>query len=192
METIALLRKQMETFRTDTHLMEAILNVINRALVGRPISVTGPFERVLRAQEQIGWRSLLHGHWAKEWQISYQTSYATPADESIADKSKRHIHMRRWQTQLIRTMWTSMIAMWKIRNDDRHGRDKETREEALHEVLKNEIHKLYAHRDQYPIGVRNLLQPTFADYSGDTASQLEDWLHAHRVTFKVTHNRLDG
>ena len=85
-----------------------------------------------------------------------------------------------------------MIALWQIRNDDRHRRDKETREAALHEVLTNEIRTLYTQRDQYPTGVRNLLRPTFDEHRGDTASQLEDWLHAHRVTFQVSHNRLDG
>jgi hypothetical protein len=47
--------------------------------------------------------------------------------------------MDRWQTQIIRTIWTSMISLWKLRNDDRHGRDKETKELARHEVLTNEL-----------------------------------------------------
>ena len=85
-----------------------------------------------------------------------------------------------------------MITLWTIRNDNRHGRDMETQEAALHEVLTNEICILYANQDQYPDAVWTLLRTTFEDHKGDTASQLEDWLHAHRVTFQVTHNQLDG
>jgi hypothetical protein len=55
-----------------------------------------------------------------------------------------------------------------------------------HEVLMNELKLLHTNSDQYPsIGVRNLLKTLFADHCRDKASQLEDWLNAYHVTFKV-------
>ena len=189
---LSTIRRQLETSGTHPNLTEAIVNVLDRAIAGRPISITGPYERSLRAQEKIGWRSMLQGYWSEEWQTIFHSTYHEPAEETPAAKSKRHIQMRRWQSQLIRTIWSSMIALWAIRNDDRHGRDLETREAALNEVLTNEISLLYENQDQYPDAVRTLLRTTFEDHRSDTASQLDDWLHAHRVTFQVTHNRLDG
>jgi hypothetical protein len=56
----------------------------------------------------------------------HTVSYATPAEETPADKTKGATDMDRWQTRLIRTTWTGMIYLWKIRNDERHGCDKET------------------------------------------------------------------
>jgi hemoglobin-like flavoprotein len=85
-----------------------------------------------------------------------------------------------------------MIALWKIRNDDRHGRDKETKELACHHtVLTNEFKQLYLNKDQYPVVVQNLLRPSFEAHCEDTSSQIEDWLNAYRVTFQVMHIQPD-
>ncbi len=65
--------------------------------------------------------------------------------------------MERVQSQLIKTAWTNMIALWTLCNEERHGRDKETREKAQHEVLTNKLKVLYTNRDQYPDDVKNLL-----------------------------------
>jgi hypothetical protein len=99
--------------------------------------------------------------------------------------------MDRWQAQLIQRIWTSIIALWKICNDDRHGRDKETKELARHEVLTNELQHLYLNSNQYPVVVQNLLRSSFNAHCEDTSSQIEDWLHAYRVTFQVMHIRPD-
>jgi hypothetical protein len=101
--------------------------------------------------------------------------------------SLNNTNMDRRQAQLIQKIWASMIALWKIRNDNRHGCNKETKELARHKVLANELKPLYLRRDQYPVVVRNLLQSSFHAHCEDTSSQIEDWLHAYRVTFQVMH-----
>jgi hypothetical protein len=100
--------------------------------------------------------------------------------------------MARWQTSLIKVLWTHMIALWKLRNDERHGHDRETRELARHTVLTNELELLYIHRSDYTTAAQNLLRPTFADHCRDKASQIEDWLHTYRVTFNVMRIRPNG
>ena len=94
--------------------------------------------------------------------------------------------MAKWQAHLVRTIWTGMIALWKIRNDDRHGRDAETKEKARHEVLTNELRILYDNREHYPPSVQNLLRPTFDEHCGDKSYKINDWLNVYRVTFQVT------
>ncbi len=142
-EILTAIRTQLKKTKTNTKLEETIVHVIDRAMAGRPISVHGTFTEALRAQERIGWRSLLQGHWASEWQDAYRTTYNNPTKETPADKTKRKTQMERWQSQLIKTAWTNMIALWTLRNEERHGRDKETREKARHEVLTNELKVLY-------------------------------------------------
>jgi hypothetical protein len=180
--------KQLSRTKTDTQLVqETIINVLGRALSGQPISVGGIFNVALRAQEKIGWRSMFQGYWASEWQTAYIDKYATPAVENTADKLQRQTNMERWQAQLIKTVWTNMVNLWKVRNEEQHGRDKETRENACHEVLTNELKLLYDNREQYPDGVQNILQNTFADHCRDKASQIEDWLNTFCMTFQVMH-----
>jgi hypothetical protein len=135
---------------------------------------------------------MLLGYWASEWQMAYYHTSITPEEETPADRSKLLTNMARWQTQLIRTIWTSMIALWKLRNDDRHGRDAETKEKARHEVLTNELRDLYRNSNQYPVEVQNLLRPSFEAHSEDKSSQIEDWLDAYRVTFDVMLIRPNG
>jgi hypothetical protein len=191
-DTLTAIRKQMEKTKTDTNLSEAIINVMDRAMAGRPISVHGPFEMALRAQERIGWRGMFQGHWAMEWQLTYRATYTTPAEEDEDAKSKRNTNMDRWLEQLIRSTWTAMIALWGLRNGERHGRDEESREKARHTVLTNELERLYINRDQYPAEVQKLLRNSFSDHCRDKASAIEDWLSAFRVTFQVMHIRPSG
>ncbi len=135
---------------------------------------------------------MLQGYWAKEWQHSFVRTYLPPDEETPADKSKRQIKMGRWQASVIRITWTGMIALWKIRRDERHGRDADTREAARHEVLTNELKVLYSNRDQYPPAVQRLLRSSYDIHSRDKSARIEDWLNAFRVTFQVTHIRPNG
>jgi hypothetical protein len=175
---------QLKQTRTADNLHETILNAIDRALAGRPISISGPFETALRAQERIGWCSMLQGYWAQEWQAAYCHTSGIPDGETSDEKKKRLTTMARWQTSIIRVIWTSIIALWKIRNDDRHGRDATTKEVARHEVLTNELQILYDNRDQYPVGVQQLLRTSFEVHTHEKLSRIEDWLNAFRVTFR--------
>jgi hypothetical protein len=54
--------RELDKTKTDTNLKEAIINVLDQALAGRPVLVNGPFETPLRAQERIGLRSLFQGY----------------------------------------------------------------------------------------------------------------------------------
>ena len=186
-ELLAAIRKQLNKTKTNANLSKAIINAIDRALAGRPISVTGHFAAALREQESIGWRSMLQGYWAPGWTTAYRDTYVTPIEESSKDRSKRLTGMERWQTQLIQSIWTHMISLWKLRNDERHGRDKETRELARHTVLTNELRLLYLHRNKYPQEVQAILKNSFDDHCKDKASKIDDWLNAYRVTFQVMH-----
>jgi hypothetical protein len=107
-------RQQLNCTKTDSNLTEAILNVLDRAIAGRPISAGGPFQRALRAQERIGWRSLLQAYWAMEWQHCYEHTYMRPEEESADARLKRFTTMARWQISLITVIWTHMLALWKL------------------------------------------------------------------------------
>jgi hypothetical protein len=128
---------------------------------------------------------MLQGYWASEWHDAYRRTYHIPTEETPKDKSKRLISMERWQSQVIHTVWMSMIGLWQLRNDNRHGRDKETWELARHKVLTNELKELYQNRDQYPVEVQNLLRNSVEEHCGNTSSQIEDWFSVYRMTFKV-------
>jgi hypothetical protein len=176
----------MERHKTDTNLQETIVNCIDSTLSDRDINRTGPFTETLEAQYQIGWEEMLRGYWSTQWQREYEQTYLPPQEEDRTAKNKRTLQMQRWQKQLIQTVWHSMIALWKLRNDERHGWDAESREAARREVMHHELAEIYDRKDDYPARVQRLLRPSYETHIQETATKIADWLDAYKGTFAVT------
>ncbi len=189
LDFLSAMTKQMKFTKTMEPLQDLMIDVLDRAMAGRPISVNGPYEQILRSQERIGWRAMLHGYWSTEWQKEYINSYQAPIEEENKARILRIATMGLWQKRMIQTTWTQMIGLWKLRNDERHGRDTETKEKAQREILTNEIKLLYTNREQYPNRVQKLLRASFETHCTERVSNLRDWLDAYRVTFEVTRDK---
>jgi hypothetical protein len=82
LELLAAIKKQMTVTKTPELLQDLLIDVLDRALAGRPISVSGPCESILCSQERIGWHAMLHGYWSVEWQQEYTNSYQAPTKET--------------------------------------------------------------------------------------------------------------
>ncbi len=185
-DVLANLRRQLRHTRTNEHLNETIIDCIDKALAGRAIPLTGPFQSTLKSQARIGWLGLLRGYWCKTWQKEYEKTYEVPRDETRKDKNKRHLQMGRWQKQLIQTLWTSMIVLWTTRNAERHGWDAESKESAKRELLHKELEAIYDRKHQYPRRVQRLLRGSYEIHIQETVTKLADWLDAYKGTFAVT------
>ncbi len=176
----------MEKTNTDEYLQETILDCIDSAMAGRAVNTQGPFQQALESQERIGWVSMLHGYWTKQWQVEYEKSYDAPPNESRKDKNKRLRHMARWQKKIIQTIWASSIKLWKTRNDERHGWDKESRDSSRRKVLHKELQEIYDQKNEYPQQVQRFLRASYEIHIQETVRKLTDWLDAYKGTFAVT------
>jgi hypothetical protein len=94
--------------------------------------------------------------------------------------------MGRWQKQTIQTIWGSLITLWKTRNDERHGWDKESRDSARREVLHKELEELFDRKQEYPLRVQWLLRGSYEIHIQETVTKIADWLDAYKGTFAVT------
>ncbi len=150
------LRRQLTALKTDSNLQEAILNCIDCALAERQVTTLGSFHVALEAQAKIGWTAMLRGYWANKWQLEYERTYPIPDEETHKNKNKRHQQMTRWQKKVIQTTWTALIQLWTLRNKERHGWDKESRDSAQREVLHKELADIYDKRDKYPQRVQRV------------------------------------
>jgi hypothetical protein len=186
LKLLTALRKQMEVLQTNPNLQECIINCIDAALSNRAILISGPFTKALTAQSEIGWVSMLRGHWSKEWQQAYDKSYHEPDDESRKERNKRHLTMARWQKKIIQSTWSFMIQLWKLRNDERHGWDKASRDSARREVLHKELEDLYSRKNDFPVRVQKLLRTSYEIHIQETVTKIADWLDAYKGTFTVT------
>ncbi len=183
---LAQLRQHMTFTKTDDILKETILDCLDRTMAQRPIYTHGPFRQALEAQEKIGWVRMLQGYWSKEWQAAYDKSYMIPTEEAPKERNKRLRHMARWQKTMIQTVWGSMIQLWKIRNDERHGLDKESRDRCRREVLHHELATIYGRKQQYPQRVQLLLRESYEVHIQETVTKLADWLECYKGTFAMT------
>jgi hypothetical protein len=84
------------------------------------------------------------------------------------------------------TVWGSMITLWKLRCDERHGWDKESGDRARREVLHKELEAIYDRRHQYPQRVQRLLRQSYDIHIQETCTKLADWLEAYKGTFAIT------
>jgi type IV secretory pathway VirJ component len=72
-----------------------------------------------------------------------------------------------WATNLASTMLNEWLALWKLRNEDMHGRDKTAQTRARAAQIRREVELLYEQADQAP--------PNYTDhiYRHDLDTQLE-------------------
>jgi hypothetical protein len=129
---------------------------------------------------------MLQGYWSSEWQTAYEHSYQIPRDKDRKTKNKRLIQMVLWQKSTIQTVWGAMIALWKLRNDERHGWDKESRDQSRRKVLHYKLAEIYDRKNEYPIQVQRRLRESYAVHIQETATKLADWLEAYKGTFAIT------
>jgi hypothetical protein len=94
--------------------------------------------------------------------------------------------MQQWQKKLVQATWEQMIALWKTRNDERHGWDKESRNSARREVLHKELEAIYIRKHQYPVRVQSLLRGLYKIHITETVTKIANWLDAYKGTFAVT------
>jgi len=76
------------------------------------------------------------------------------------------------------------LLLWKIRNEERHGRDLNERSRVRQEILQHELNELYALRHEVAPVDRTLFFPTIEQHSRarPTLDALEDWILSHRAT----------
>jgi hypothetical protein len=129
---------------------------------------------------------MLRGHWTKEWQRAYEQSYHAPSEETRPERNKRSLTMSRWQKKIIQTIWSFMIQLWTLRNDERHGLDKASRDSARREVLHKELEYFYNRKEEYPVRVQRLLRTSYEIHIQETVTKIADWLDAYKGTFNVT------
>jgi hypothetical protein len=87
--------------------------------------------------------------------------------------------MARWETKTLQTTWKELIPLWKTRNDERHGIDKESRDMAMRGVLHHELEEIYARQHQYPQRVQRLLRTSHKIHIQETVTKIADWLDAY-------------
>ena len=85
-----------------------------------------PYVRqLIQRQNAIGWRQILRGRFASDWQrIQYEYYMQHRRKTSFKRTGER------WQQQFILVIWGAWFRLWTIRNGELHGTTSATRAQA--------------------------------------------------------------
>ena len=131
-------------------------------------------------QERIGWHQLLFGKFVKEWR-TVQEAYL----EATKTPLKINNHGVRWTCHLIHAIWREVRQLWDIRNEARHGKDKDTRYTRQHEQAARETQWLYKFRESCPRNAQIIIfHPSLAVHMAveNDLQKLRGWLQLNRST----------
>jgi hypothetical protein len=130
------LKHVMEKYGTPNTMKELWLEGIHKGMTGdnTPIEDSPDIREIIEAQEKIGWNQMLQGRIAHQWIEKQKEAMATP--------TKRKNSMT-WATEMISTIFEYWLKLWKMRNEDKHGRDAVTRREAERQQAIRELEQMY-------------------------------------------------
>jgi hypothetical protein len=162
---ITKLRKHLDAVDTNLELMIIALDGIQSVLTSNgtldPHIYSAPYSQLVEEQGTIGWTNFLKGQLTTQWTLHQ--------DRHLKDKKLKTAKHNgtTWATNLASTMLNEWLALWKIRNEDRHGRDKTAQTRAKAAQIRREVELLYEQADQAP--------PNYTDhiYRHDLETQLE-------------------
>ena len=106
-----------------------------------PVPYPSDVRTLIQQQNVIGWRQILRGRFAREWQRIQNAYYM-----KHRRKTKFKRTGERWQKQFIVTIWECWFELWKIRNGEVHGTTTESRSLAQRRELNREVNELFAER----------------------------------------------
>ena len=140
------------------------------------------FHALIIAQNSIGWDQLYKGRWSHEW-CKAQNHYNTQQPPE-----RKTLPGQLWTLSFARLLIDQWLKLWKIRNEQRHGKDEDQRKQVRRQLLTAALHELYTYKDKVCPVDRHIFYPTAADHLQHQHSlqTIEDWIHTYSDAIKTS------
>jgi hypothetical protein len=126
---------------------------------------------IAEAQEAIGWHQILKGRFSQAWSET-QSKY-------LGSRATKKKNGDTWMTKLIETILGEWLKLWKLRNEDRHGRDYNTRRQAEERQVLRELTQFYTANDGKVVArLQWLFATPLNERSEDPVGNIRIWLNA--------------
>lgn len=147
-----------------------------------PETYPARYTQLIRTQTEIGWDQLYKGRWSIEWR-KCQDKYITQVTTTVSSTTG---HM--WVISIGRLIFDQWIVLWKIRNEERHGKDEQLRRQARLKILTSELQELYTYKNRVCPHDRQIFHSSVEEHLRIHASldHLEDWIEMHREAIKAS------
>jgi len=122
-------------------------------------------QRLASRQAAIGWDNLLRGRISKTWSSLQQQHRAGGEQDG------------KWAKKLAMFLLQQFLALWRQRNEDRHGREMLMHREADHSRVLHKIEFYYERADRVPPAVAEVVfRRPLQELSEDAIVVMKAWL----------------
>ena len=181
-ELLSHLRRKHDNQASNPYLLDILVDGLHSWFTSKQVDTTRyprRYHQLIHEQTEIGWRHLFNGHATTQWRIRQ-------------DLFLRHsnIHTQTntgaaWILRTLTTIWTEFFHIWHQRNEEIHGHNTKTQNQARHRRLHAEMELLHSMRSQVLaadsdafIGDGPAALETFLTVS--TATHIQNWIHIWR------------
>ena len=133
----------------------------------------GDLERVIHAQNYIGWDNLLKGRIALDWGAFQMKEYYS---EVYDDDVPGHISATWWTSKFIRQLLYFSLATWQQRNNYLHNALEQEQKIQERTNVVEEMAKWYERKHEFPSEDRLNFTQSFLERCTDTTAQIRLWL----------------
>ena len=127
---------------------------------------------VIASQSRIGWRQLFSGRFCSKWS-EHQDAYYYRERATIPLKQPSGL---KWQIGLINVLWEKWYELWKLRNEDVHGKDMASKAVAEKREVKRRLVEIYAMKNHIEPSAQALLCADIRTHLEQPTWVIQNWL----------------
>jgi hypothetical protein len=182
---------KMDTYRPLRQLIKSALTAWMQSedddMVLNPNEYHRDVFHVISQQNSIGWRQIINGRFGNEWSRTQDDYYARERRQRGKDDKRTG---QRWQIQSITHIWKHWMKLWKLQNEELHGRDTATQNQALRREVERELRAAYDNRQHYEPSVQELLSRNIQDQLQRPTWVIHNWLTVNNPVFRESMRRV--
>jgi exonuclease III len=143
------------------------------------------YHPLIESQNAIGWDQLYKGRWSLHWQ-ELQNQF----DEGrFRGPQQKPGHS--WVLGIGRILIDQWLNVWKIRNEERHGKDKSAQQLIREQAILSELQELYTYQTKVCPADRQLFHSSMQAHVEQHTSldTLENWITIHKEAILASANQ---
>ena len=152
----------------------------------QPTRYHNDVQRVIYQQNALGWRKLFNGQFGSAWSRTQDAHYKRVCNMSGTNDKRTGAT---WQKQFIVHIWQQWEKVWKICNEDVHGRDAATCTQAERREVERELRAIYDSQHPFKPRVQELLYREVHEHMHRPLWVTRNWLATNTPLFRESMRR---
>jgi hypothetical protein len=171
----------MEKYETPRPMILLWMEGMNKGILNsnKTNAYQPDLQHIAEAQTKIEWDQILKGCIAKQW-IKYQL-------EALGDNATKQKNATTWATEVISTIFTQWLNLWKLPNEDCHGRDNKSQKEAERKQTNMELEQLYEYQSKIMQSDERIFQMNLEEQKQKPTYTMRAFIQNYSPIIKKSH-----